>query len=89
MYCQNCGAQAPTKHVAFYQNIGVILMRFTREVEGDLCKSCINKYFWKYTLINLFLGWWGVISFCVTPFFILNNVFRYLTCLNLKPTPNL
>jgi hypothetical protein len=87
MICQACGVEAPTKHVAFYQNIGALVMRFSRTAEGDLCKSCIHKIFWSYTLINLFLGWWGVISFIVTPFFILNNVFRYLLCLGMAPVP--
>jgi hypothetical protein len=33
----------------------------------------------------MFLGWWGTISFIVTPFFLLNNVARYLFCLPMPP----
>jgi hypothetical protein len=83
MICQACGVEATTKYVAFYQNIGALIMRFTRSIEGNLCKSCIHKYFWEFTAINLFLGWWGIISFIVTPFFMLNNVGRYLFCLGM------
>lgn len=87
MICQNCGIEAPTKYVAFYQNIGALVVRFSKSIEGELCKSCIHRYFWSFTGINCTLGWWGYISLVVTPFFILNNVFRYATCLTMPPVP--
>ena len=33
------------------------------------------------------LGWWGTISLIVTPFFLLNNIGRYLFCLGMAPVP--
>jgi hypothetical protein len=87
MICQSCGVEAPTRHVAFYQNIGALVVRFHKAVEGDLCKACIHRYFWKFTATTFFLGWWGTISLFVTPFFLLNNVGRYLFCLGMKPVP--
>ena len=87
MICQVCGVEAATKHVAFHQNIGALVMRYYKHVEGDLCKSCIHRFFWKFTLVNLFLGWWGMISLIVTPFFILNNLVRYILCLGMEPVP--
>lgn len=87
MICQGCGLEAETKHVAFYQNIGALVVRFPSSIEGNLCKSCIHSHFWKMSGTTLFLGWWGMISFIVTPFFLLNNVFRYLFCLGMEPVP--
>ena len=87
MICESCGVEAPTKYVIFYQNIGALLMRFTKRIEGNLCKSCIHKYFWGFTLITLILGWWGVVSFLTTLFYIPNNIIRYLFSLSLKPVP--
>ena len=87
MICQSCGVEAPTKYVAFYQNIGALVMRFSKSAEGNLCKSCIHGTFWQFTLTTLVLGWWGLISLIVSPFFILNNVFRYLFCLAMDPVP--
>lgn len=87
MLCQCCGIEAPTKQTAFYQNIGALVMRFSRSVNGNLCKNCIHKNFWKMTLTTLFLGWWGMISFIVTPFFLLNNIVRYLVALPMPPVP--
>jgi len=87
MMCQCCGVEAPTKYVAFHQNIGMLIMRSSSSISGELCKSCIHTYFWKYTLTNMVLGWWGMISMIVNPFFILNNVGRYLFCLTMEPVP--
>lgn len=83
MNCQLCGSHAPTKHVTFYQNIGALVIRFHRKLEGDLCKSCIHKNFWKMTLITLTVGWLGVISLIMAPIFIMLNVAHYLLSLGL------
>jgi hypothetical protein len=91
MTCQSCGKTAPTTYVAFYWNKGALIMRWYKYIKGEMCKSCIHQYFWEYTLINVTLGWWGVISLCVTPFFIINNVVRYIVAMvrlrNSAPAP--
>ncbi|MBC8351398.1 MAG: hypothetical protein H8E66_05395 [Planctomycetes bacterium] len=87
MFCQKCGIEAPTKYVAFYQNIGALVMRFSRSMEGNLCKSCIHSTFWSYTGITVLIGWLGIISFIVAPFFVLNNIFRYIFCLTMPAVP--
>lgn len=84
-YCQACGTNYPTKNVTFRLNIGLLIMRVNRTVAGNLCAYCIEKYFWEYTAITLFFGWWGIISFFTTPFILLLNLFNYLKTLNLKP----
>jgi LPXTG-motif cell wall-anchored protein len=45
------------------QNIGVLVLRFPRTIDGNLCKHCIDKYFFRFTGVTMLLGWWGVISF--------------------------
>lgn len=82
--CQGCGSLAETKEIKFYKNIGMLVMRRHYSLEGRFCKKCINKNFWDYTLTTLFGGWWGTISFIVTPFYLLNNIGRYLTTLGMK-----
>src|ERR1700761_2939559 len=86
MFCQCCGAEAETKYVSFHQNVGALAMRFTKTMEGSLCKNCINKHFWSMTGITAVFGWWGIISAVLTPIFLLNNIIRYLGCLTL-PKP--
>lgn len=88
IFCQSCGREAQTKYVEYYQNIGVLIMRFSKKVKGHLCKVCSNKFFWSFTGTTLFLGWWGVISFFVTLFILPNNIIRYLGTLGLEsPDP--
>ena len=77
MICQLCGVEAATKYVEFYQNIGMLVMRQSRSIKDELCKKCINEYFTKFTLTTAAVGWFGMISMIVTPFFILNNVIRF------------
>jgi hypothetical protein len=84
MYCQSCGStSAPTKNVSFSQNVGVLVMRFSRTISGNLCRSCIDSNFWKMTLITFFFGWWGIISFFTTLFILPSNVFNYFGALSL------
>jgi hypothetical protein len=83
--CQACGVEAATKHVTFYRNIGLLLLRLQKSVDGHLCKRCIHKYFWEYTLVTGAFGWWGLISLIVTPIFLLNNGIYYLGCLSMEP----
>ena len=85
--CHICGVEAPTKYVEFHQNIGMFIARKSKSIKGNMCKSCIHRYFWEYTLITLFVGWWGMISAITTPFILLNNIVRYLLCLQMQPVP--
>ena len=85
--CQFCGAEAETRYVEFYQNIGLVLLRLHSSVKGRLCKACISHHFWGKTATTLFLGWWGVLSFFATPFILLNNVVRYVSCRGMAPPP--
>jgi hypothetical protein len=48
-------------------------------VKGNLCPACAKKHFQELTLITLVGGWWGVISFLMTPFILVNNVLQYLS----------
>lgn len=81
--CQVCGVSAPTKHVEFHQNVGMLVMRTHRTVRGNLCKSCIHQKFWKMTGITLAVGWLGTISLILAPIFVISNTVRYLSCLSL------
>ena len=76
-HCRLCSNAGPYWNVNFHANIGLLVMRIPREVAGTLCGACIHRQFWKHFFINFFLGWWGVISVCVTPLFLLVNAFYY------------
>jgi len=86
--CRVCGVEAETRPVSFQQNIGAFVVRFPSSIDGRLCKSCIHKYYWKMTRNTFFFGWWGAISFVLTPFILMNNTLNYLPCLGMKAVPS-
>jgi hypothetical protein len=87
MICENCGAHADTRPVEFRQNIGMLFMRKYRKVRGNMCRACINKYFWEFTGVTLVLGWWGTISFFVSWWILFTNLLNYLQTLGMDGVP--
>jgi hypothetical protein len=77
--CESCGQAGPVGHVEFHQNIGALIVRFHKSVKGNVCPACAKKHFQELTLVTLFGGWWGIISFLMTPFILVNNVIQYLS----------
>jgi hypothetical protein len=55
----------------------MLFMRRVYETEGRLCGDCLGRAFRKHQLSNLFLGWWGMISFCMTCIFLVENTFNF------------
>jgi hypothetical protein len=76
--CQQCGELRPVKQVQLMQNIGLLVVRFPKTLNGVLCRDCISNVFWRYTLTTLFLGWWGLISFFVTLVAIPTNIVTFV-----------
>jgi hypothetical protein len=76
MRCRVCGRE-PTRFVRFEQNIGLVVLRFGRVVEGDFCRDHIGSAFAETTLITLLFGWWGVISFFASFLIIPSNIREY------------
>ncbi|HZO14057.1 MAG TPA: hypothetical protein VFB62_12385 [Polyangiaceae bacterium] len=77
--CESCGRHAPTKNVYIMENIGLLVLRFDRSVRGNFCKRCIGHHVWRSQLVNVFVGWWGVISFFFTAVAIPVNFFTWLS----------
>jgi hypothetical protein len=76
--CQACGKTGPTHYVEFQQNIGLVVLRLHRAVKGRLCAPCVRQQFGSMTTVTLIAGWWGVISFFLTPIILIGNVVQYL-----------
>ena len=75
--CEICLQNKPTCYIDLYENIGALVVRYHKQIQGELCFECQKFIFWRFTLKTLLLGWWGVISFIITPFILLNNIIRY------------
>ncbi len=82
-YCETCRRIGPLRHATFMQNIGAVVLRFPRTVSGQLCKFCIDKYFFRFTAVTMMLGWWGIISFFYSLFAIPSNVIIWLDSLGM------
>ena len=80
--CQSCGNSRQTARVSFHRNLGMVLMRRTYKIEGNMCKSCIRKHFGEFMLKNLLFGWWGTISLIITPIYAIQNVVSYVKAMN-------
>jgi hypothetical protein len=81
--CQLCRASGPVADVHYWQNTGLLIVRQQREVAGRLCRTCSLRSFRDLTLHTLFFGWWGMISFFVTPVFLVLNVWSLVITLEL------
>jgi hypothetical protein len=64
--------------VELHHNVGLLLMRREYSTEGQLCRRCLNEAFWHHTLRNVTLGWWGMISFFMTWYFLASNLITYM-----------
>ncbi|MFJ9809919.1 hypothetical protein ACIRTB_17010 [Streptomyces sp. NPDC101158] len=71
--CEVCGAQpAAAATVRAHQGMVVIMRTVTRR--GVLCRTCGLAVYRKMTSETLVTGWWGLLSFFVTPFVVLGNL---------------
>ncbi len=76
--CQLCLRAVPTMKASMHRHIGMIILLHHKQVNGYLCKACLQQKFWEYTPGTAIVGWWGIASFFVTPIVLINNVVVYL-----------
>ncbi|HVY25936.1 MAG TPA: hypothetical protein VHB79_05265 [Polyangiaceae bacterium] len=75
--CDLCQSGNPSTYVILRHNVGLLIMRQVYQTEGRLCQDCLGRAYRKHQLSNLFLGWWGMISFVLTFVFLIENTRQY------------
>src|SRR4051812_40586793 len=75
--CQACGQNARTALSHFRQNVGMLIARQEKHIEGNMCRACTGKYFWRLTLTTLAVGWLGTVSLIVAPIYVILNIVTY------------
>jgi hypothetical protein len=76
--CDLCGRRpANAGAVRFLGNVGLLVRRYKRELQAEICGPCLHSRLLGFTLVNLIFGWWGTISMLVTPAYILNNFVEF------------
>jgi hypothetical protein len=76
--CQICGNNRRIMYVTFYRNVGMLFMRRTYTVQGDMCLFCVRVSFWDFTRQNFVQGWWGPTSLWINPMYLVENLVSYL-----------
>lgn len=76
--CQRCGVLAPTFDVTFHRHIGLILIFMHSQVRGRFCRKCVGTTYRECQLTTLLAGWWGLLSFFITPVVLVMNRIRSL-----------
>ena len=61
--------------ISFHRNVGMVILRRTYTLRGELCKSCMNRAYWAFT--NFVQGWWGTISLLITPIYFFMNTYSF------------
>jgi hypothetical protein len=46
--CQVSGNMRQTSEVKFHHNIGMIVLRQTRDIQGNMCKTCMRSNYWEF-----------------------------------------
>ncbi len=82
--CRVCGAHAPVLDVTYKQNTGMLIARRVTEYDTTACRSCSLRLFRKTFIHNLFLGWWGMLSFVFTSLFMVENAILAIKTLGLN-----
>ena len=85
--CQKCGVEAPVKYVAFHRHVGMLVLMHHTTTKAHLCRNCTTSTYLSHTGITAVAGWWGILSFFITPFVLLYNTFQYLKASSLQPVP--
>jgi hypothetical protein len=76
--CELCGkTPASERRVSFSRNVGMLVQRREYRVIAHMCGPCLHGNFCRFSLLNLCLGWWGMISLFLTPIFAVVNVCQY------------
>lgn len=81
MSCMRCGIVAPRASRSFRQNIGLVLVRLHNEHYGVYCRTCVDKLYWRTTLISGTIGLLSPTSLLVGPFCVITNTYNYFMTL--------
>jgi hypothetical protein len=82
--CAYCGC-TPTIDATIRGHRGMILVMQFLHQKGPFCRDCGIATFRSMTSKTLIQGWWGYISFIITPFIVLWNVIQRLRLGKLSP----
>ena len=84
--CGRCKRRLPTRVVFFAKNKGLLFFRWTDDVGGVRCRTCIDRDFWEASTVSALFGWFGITSLILNPFLLGANFVRYLRTMGMPET---
>lgn len=82
--CRYCGC-VPAASVSYRAHRGLVLIMQFRKIEGPFCRSCGLEAFRRMTSDTMLEGWWGALSFFITPVILMRNAILRHRVANLDP----
>ena len=76
-HCMKCGAPAETWPITLHQNIGMIAAHQRSIFEGQVCKPCVHREYWKKFAILVTVGWTSYYSIVIGPVMLVLNTVQY------------
>lgn len=87
--CQICGKRAATTEIRALKVTGLVIVMTLSQIALRACRQCGVQAYLKGATHSLALGWWGVISFFVTPGFVVHDLFMILRVLMTTRAPSI
>jgi hypothetical protein len=84
-HCMKCGAPAATWPIKLHQNIGLIAAHQRSIFEGQICKGCVHREYWKKFAILVTVGWTSYYSIVIGPVLLILNTVNYVKTVSSKP----
>ena len=84
--CESCGRTAETREAILRQNIGALVGRLSKTLEGRLCRRCILRQGASMTLVTALIGWASIVSLLVAPFVVVTNLLTMVGALGMHPS---
>ncbi|WP_460526891.1 hypothetical protein [Flindersiella endophytica] len=84
LQCRFCGC-VPAAKTKFRGHRGMIILMTFLSSEGPFCRDCGLSTFRRMTSETLLAGWWGAMSFFITPLTVLLNLTRHGKVASLPP----
>lgn len=72
--CDICGSRGPTSEVRALKVTGLVVVVVMSQIGARVCRHCGIQAYLKGATQCLAFGWWGILSFFITPGFVLHNL---------------
>ena len=77
-HCDNCDSYTYLMWTVFQANVSFLFERTAYIYDGNFCKICIRRIFFKATGKTLYGTWWGIVGGFLGPVIIVTNISQFV-----------